>query len=771
MRFKPKKENAFGLDLWNLVDKEFSMKRTELLHKEAAFAQGNGFIGIRCSYDEPVSDNEWESMNACFLNGSFEYEDILYTYRRPGLNPRAQLMLRIPDWQFILLTVDGEEFCMPKVKIVSTERIFSIENGIVSRSVVWQTKSGKKVSINSKRFISLTRQNSCLLEYKVSINQDAEVSIKTEIDGDIKNLFSKSKYLKTDSVYAEKNTVGMELVTERSEQRVVMASSLLINSSETEVESQSQKDKVVSTFSSNLAADEELNVGKFVNISLTDTNDKNEFKKSLSRLKKDQADGFSALENEHCRFWKKFWKDADLIIEGDDAVQQGIRYCIMQLIQNSGKDGKSNIGAKGLTGYNYSGKCFWDTEIYMQPVLLNAKPELTEKLIDFRYNTLGKARELAKFSYLKGALYPWETINGEESSFIYEAATAQYHLQCAIGLSIKQYLAVTDNFNYIAEKGLEILIETSRCLFDVGAFIPARDNKFCMNCVCGPDEYSPMVDNNCYTNTMTMHHFDFSIQMLDQLEEENPSEFEKLKKKLKLESSEIENWKRARDNMHIPYSEKYGIHLQDDQFLYRDPVNLKEWMKTDEYKKHEIHPLNLFRKQLLKQADIILLMVLRSKDYSTEQKCKNYEFYEPKTINDSSLSPCAYSIVAGEIGKSEDFIPYLKYTCRMDIDNYQGTESGIHTASMGGAWLSIIQGVAGIIIQDGKLHLNPMLPPDWRKLEFKYRFNNSQINISVNPKGFELKLLQGKGFSFNFNNQTYMLNKNNPVFSTKLSQK
>ncbi len=762
MRFKPRKENTFGLDVWKLVEDEFSSDRTDILHKEAVFSQGNGFIGMRGSYDEPLSDNEWDSYNACFLNGSFEYEDVLYTFRRKGLTDKHQIMLRIPDWHMIVLRVDGEVFCLPDVTRLKTERVFDMKTGVVTRCVEWKTQQGKTVSVQTKKIICLTRKNSCAIEYSVSVDQDAEIQFSTELEGDVKNLFSKIKYLSVDSLSADKNRQQMELVTARSGQRVAMASLVQINGSAEGVESTAEGTRTLSRYSQTVQSGETITVSKYVNIVLAKKDDLDAINRASVGVEKDAADGMALLETEQDNYWAEFWKNADILIDGDDAIQQGIRFCMMQLVQNSGKDGQTNIGAKGMTGYSYAGKCFWDTEIYIQPFLLNAYPEYAKALIDFRYNTLEKAREHAKFVYLKGALFPWETINGEESSFIYEAGTAQYHLQCAIGLSIKQYSAVTGDYNYVAEKGLEILMETSRCLFDVGAFIPARGNQFCMNCVCGPDEYSPMVDNNCYTNTLTMHHFDFTLQMVKKLAESAPEKLQALREKIGLTDAELADWERAKDSMYIPYSEELGIHLQDDQFLYRDPVNLEEWMQTDEYKKHEIHPLNLFRKQLLKQADVVLLMVLRSKDYSLEQKKKNYEFYEPKTINDSSLSPCAYSIVANEIGQTEQVLPYLKYTVRLDIDNYQGSGGGLHTASMGGAWLSIVQGIAGFVVQDGKLYIDPRMSKDWKRLQFNYRFNNSHVRVVLREKIIELELLEGRGFEFQLNDKSFALNETTP---------
>ncbi len=765
MRFKPKFENEFGLAPWNLIDNSFSAERAKLLYTEAVFSQGNGFIGMRGSLDENISDDEWESYNACFLNGSYEYENILYTWRRHGLTEKSQVMLRIPDWNFIVLTVDDELFRMKDVNVLSTKRIFDIKTGIITRKVEWETKQGKKVTINSKRFISLTRKNSCVIDYNVSVNKTAKIAISTEFNGNIKNLFSKNKFLSVVNLNADKNKQNIELVTERSKQRVVMASILTVDNSDKNIQGLVKNNKTISNYSTKLEPSKSLNIQKFINIILTKKDDKDSINTAISKVAKDAKDGVSVLENEQNKYWKKFWDNADIIIDGDTGIQQGIRYCMMQLIQNSGKDGKTNIGAKGMTGYNYAGKCFWDTEIFMQPFFLNANPEFAKALIDFRYNTLDKAKEHAlNLSFKDGALFPWETINGEESSFTYEAGTAQYHLQCAIGYSIKKYFDITNDLEFLADKALEVLIETSRILFNVGAFIPARDNQFCMNCVCGPDEYSPMVDNNCYTNTMTMHHFDFTLQIIAKVAEKYPAKFAKLKSTISLKDAEFANWKKAKENMYIPYSKKYGIQLQDDQFLYRDPVNLEEWMKTDEYKKHKIHPLNLFRKQLLKQADVILLMVLRAKDYSIEQKRANYEFYEPKTINDSSLSPCSYSIVANEIGLNEQFLPYLNYTVRLDLDHYQGTGGGIHTASMGGAWLSIIQGIAGIVVQDGKIYINPKFPKEWGQLEFKYRFNNSQVNIKINSNKIEMNLLDGNGFDFEFNNKKYSISKTNKIF-------
>ncbi|MGE5557790.1 MAG: glycoside hydrolase family 65 protein [Bacillota bacterium] len=764
MRFKPRVTNLFGTDPWILIDDFFSLDN--IWHKEAVFAQGNGFIGMRGTLDEPVSDNPWKSMYACFLNGSYEYEDILYTWRRHGLAEKTQIMLRIPDWHLVDLEVDGRLFRMTEGVVNKTCRKLDFRTGTLRRKVEWTAPEGGRFLIETERFISMPRKHTACQRYKVtSLDGVAQVKLSTSLDGTVQNLFSGKPHLFIQQIRGDQESQYLELRTKRSGQTVGMAcaSRCSLGAGTTTVEGT----KTATVYRGLLPKGQTATLDKIIRIHLAEGETSRLYAEVRTGNNTDAAAGYETLLKEHEKFWAEFWRDADIEIRGDDPIQQGVRFAMFQLAQNAGRDGRTNIGAKGLTGYNYSGKTFWDTEVYMIPFFVNCRPEWARALLDFRYLTLDKARENAKLMPLSGALFPWETINGEECSFIYEAGTAQYHINCAVGYAIRRYYDATGDWGYMADKGLEILVETSRCLFDVGHFSPFRGGKFCMAEVCGPDEYSPMVDNNCYTNVMTKHNFLFTLMMLDKLKGENPSLYREFFGRLGLDEAETENWRKAADNMYVPYSEELGIHLQDDQYLYRKPVDLEQWLQSEERKAH--HPLNLFRLQISKQADVVLLMILRGLDFDREQKRRNYEFYEPRTLHDSSLSPCMYSIVAQEIGKEEHALPYLFYTVRLDLDDYGGAGDGLHAASLGGVWQGIVQGIAGVVMQDEKLEINPRLPAHWKLLRFKYRFAGSWFEIQITPGLLQLKLIAGEGFAFKLGAKQIRLHKETPVLKIKIN--
>ena len=433
-----------------------------------------------------------------------------------------------------------------------------------------------------------------------------------------------------------------------------------------------------------------------------------------------------------------------MVIKGEPSCQQGVRFGIFHLMQSCGKDGKTNIGANGLTGDWYQGHIFWDTEIYMLPFFLCNHPEIAKSLLMYRYYILDKARERARQMDDKGALYSWNSINGEECGWIFEAVTAQYHINCAVAYAIFKYVEATDDENFLADFGAEILFETSRCLANRGCFIPLKGNKFCINVICGPDEYTPVVDNNCYTNTMTKFHFNFALETAEMMKDRFPEKYEELAGKINLREEELALWRRAADNMYIPFNNELNIHPQDDSYLYRDPINLDKIPPAKMPSMGNLHPLNLWRLQASKQADVVLLMFLKSNEFPLEVKKSNYDFYEPKTIHDSSLSPSIFSIIASEIGYYDRACDYFLYSCRMDLDDLKGTtRNGIHAACMGGTWMSVIHGFGGMRIFDDVLHFDPYLPEKWTGYEFKIIFKGRLIKIAVGKDKIHYELMKG----------------------------
>jgi alpha,alpha-trehalose phosphorylase len=318
-------------------------------------------------------------------------------------------------------------------------------------------------------------------------------------------------------------------------------------------------------------------------------------------------------------------------INSDVAVTQGIRFSMFHIYQSTGKDGITNISANGLTGTGYSGHTFWDTEIFMMPMYIYTAPEIAKQLIMYRYNILPNAKKRAKEMDDVGALFSWNSINGEECGHVFEAVTAQYHINNAVFYAIKQYYEATDDIDFMVNYCAEILFEISKCLSHRGNFIPLKGNKFCINCICGPDEYNPIVDNNLYTNLMTKKMFDFTLEIKELLEKNYTEKYNELLIKTEMNDEEFARIKLASENMYLAYSNELDIYMQDDNFFYKDPIDIENIPLNKLPLLTNLHPLNLWRYQVCKQADIILLMFLQSQEFTPEMRKKVFDFYEPKT--------------------------------------------------------------------------------------------------------------------------------------------
>ena len=487
--------------------------------------------------------------------------------------------------------------------------------------------------------------------------------------------------------------------------------------------------------------------------------------KVLHGLSQDVTDGFDTLLREQRDFWKAYWENADIEIGGSTKEQAAIRFCLFHLRQSNPENNYKSIPATGETSDGYSGHVFWDTEMYMVPQFTYTEPELVRPLLIYRYNLLARARERADQMDGVGALYSWESTNGEECGVIYEASTAEYHINSDIVYAIWRYVQSTDDTEFLCDYGAEIVFETARFLADRGKFIPLRGNKFCINVVCGPDEYNCGVDNNCYTNMLTQFHFEYAVKIYEVIEAEYPGNLSKLAEKIGLSDEEPATWKRAAENMYIPWNEEHGIHAQDDSYIYRDPVDMSQVaMYTDI--RGDYHPLNLWRLQLTKQADVVLLMFILGDRFSTDVKRANYEFYEPRTNHGSSLSPSIHSIMAAEIGKRTAAYDYFRESLYMDLyDVKNNTNAGVHAASLGGTWMSIVNGIAGMRDYEDKLIFNPYLPPEWEYCRFTVNYRGRIIGITIDQQNAEYRLISGRDIVFVSGETTVELSPNRSILS------
>ena len=450
------------------------------------------------------------------------------------------------------------------------------------------------------------------------------------------------------------------------------------------------------------------------------------------------------IENKQINFLNDYWKDVDIEIKGDKCLQQAMRFNAFHLLQSTGRDGFSNVPAKGLTGEFYEGHYFWDTETYIVPFYLYNRPEMAKKLLMYRYNILEKAKINARRVKLDGALYPWRTINGYEASGFFMGSTVQYHIDADIAYAIYQYVTATDDYQFLYNAGAEILVETARMWYSLGSYIDLRDGAFCFNEVCGPDEYKPGVNNNCYNNYMAKFNLEYALQVIDMMKDDAGDMYKELKEKVELREHELVEWKKAAENIYLPYNEKLGINPQDDSFINKNPINIDDIPDEELPLVKNWHPLTIWRYQVIKQADVILLMLLLGDKFSLEQKRANYDYYEPKTTHDSSLSPAVYSIIASEIGYYDDAYDYFNQIARLDLDDYnENTYQGVHTAGMGSAWMTMVYGFAGMRNYNGILHFNPYLPDEWDSYKFSIKFKGREILVEVKEDGVHYKLSSG----------------------------
>ncbi len=465
--------------------------------------------------------------------------------------------------------------------------------------------------------------------------------------------------------------------------------------------------------------------------------------------------GWQSLFSSQSDYLGRYWQSADVEIEGDDALQQGVRFNTFHLLQSVGRDGKTNIAAKGLTGEGYSGHTFWDSEGFAVPFFLYHSPEIAKSLLEYRYFTLDGARNRARqMSHTGGALYPWRTINGDECSSYYPAGTAQYHINADIAMAIRKYYFATNDKTFISEMGAEILFETARIWTQIGWFAPSKGGKYSIPCVTGPDEYTVLVDNNAYTNYMAREHLNFAIDIWHMLENEFPNIIKGLQTSINICTDEINHWKKIADNMFLPFEPNLGIIPQDDGFLAKPDWPFAKTTKEEYPLQMHHHMLNIYRHRVCKQADTVLVEFVLSDQFTPEQKKRDFDFYEPITVHDSSLSACIYSIMANEVGYPEKAYEYFIQTARLDLDNCQeNSELGIHMANMAGTWMCVVNGFAGLRTESGNLIFQPRLPEQWHGLKFKLNWQKCVLKIDISKRHTTYSLISGKSLKFKHFNQ------------------
>jgi alpha,alpha-trehalose phosphorylase len=776
--------HVYPPDEWNLIEKQYSPHFLEMT--ETIFAIGNGYLGMRGCFEEgtPVVNN------GTYVNGFYESWPIVYGEEAYGFAKTGQTMVNATDSKIIKLYVDDEPFYLPRANLLAFDRRLNMKAGTLDREVVWETAAGKQVSIKSRRLVSFQHRHLAAISYQVTLlNGEAPVvlssemaanqSARQETDADPRKARGfAGRVLHPRVSYAKGRRVVLCHATNSSKMTLACATD---HDLQTECphtyERKCSEDSGHVVFTIDAQPGRSIQLIKYISYHTSATAPPDELCDRVERtLERAVTQGFSTLESGQQKYMDDFWRRSDVQVSGINPerakrttveIQQALRFNLFHILQASARAETTGVAAKGLTGHAYEGHYFWDTEIYLMPFLIYTSPRTAKNLLMFRYNMLDLARERAKMMRKKGAMFPWRTINGEEASAYYAAGTAQYHINADIMYALQKYVNATGDEDFLHEYGAEMLVETARLWFDLGFFSERKGGKFCINGVTGPDEYNTVVNNNTFTNLMARENLRYAAQTVETIRAQKPDIFRALAHKTGLDLSEIKDWTRAAENMFIPYDQETGIYPQDDSFLDKEAWDFKN-TPADKYPLLLFyHPLTIYRHQVIKQADIALAMFLVGHEFSAEAKKRNFQFYDPLTTGDSSLSSCIQSIVALEIGQRDLAVQYARVALLMDLADVGGNvKDGCHIASMGGTWMVMAYGFAGMRDYDGTISFRPGRRRDQSEtatVRFPITIRGQILDVDIGPENAKYSLREGDGLVIRHEDEVIQLTSESPL--------
>ena len=776
--------HVYPPDEWNLIEKQYSPHFLEMT--ETIFAIGNGYLGMRGCFEEgtPVVNN------GTYVNGFYESWPIVYGEEAYGFAKTGQTMVNATDSKIIKLYVDDEPFYLPRANLLAFDRRLNMKAGTLDREVVWETAAGKQVSIKSRRLVSFQHRHLAAISYQVTLlNGEAPVVLSSEMaanqsarqgtDADPRKARGfAGRVLHPRVSYAKGRRVVLCHATNSSKMTLACATD---HDLQTECphtyERKCSEDSGHVVFTIDAQPGRSIQLIKYISYHTSATAPPDELCDRVERtLERAVTQGFSTLESGQQKYMDDFWRRSDVQVSGINPerakrttveIQQALRFNLFHILQASARAETTGVAAKGLTGHAYEGHYFWDTEIYLMPLLIYTSPRTAKNLLMFRYNMLDLARERAKMMRKKGAMFPWRTINGEEASAYYAAGTAQYHINADIMYALQKYVNATGDEDFLHEYGAEMLVETARLWFDLGFFSERKGGKFCINGVTGPDEYNTVVNNNTFTNLMARENLRYAAQTVETIRAQKPDIFRALAHKTGLDLSEIKDWTRAAENMFIPYDQETGIYPQDDSFLDKEAWDFKN-TPADKYPLLLFyHPLTIYRRQVIKQADIALAMFLVGHEFSAEAKKRNFQFYDPLTTGDSSLSSCIQSIVALEIGQLDLAVQYARVALLMDLADVGGNvKDGCHIASMGGTWMVMAYGFAGMRDYDGTISFRPGRRRDQSEtatVRFPITIRGQILDVDIGPENAKYSLREGDGLVIRHEDEVIQLTSESPL--------
>ncbi|MEP2279497.1 glycoside hydrolase family 65 protein [Maribacter sp.] len=735
-------------DNWSIIEEGFDSENVK--SSESIFSIGNGAMGQRANFEETYTG---ETFQGSYIAGVYYPDKTRVGWWKNGYPEYFAKVLNAPNWIGIKIYLNDEEFDIATCKKISNfRRELNMEEGVYTRSFQAVSSNNVEIDVIVKRFLSLDIDEVGAISYTVNVlKADAKVVFEPYLDSGITNEDSNwdDKFWNTTNVTAADNRAFIEAHTMKTDFKTCtfMQASLEYNGNEVVGVPSEKTDNFVSLkFEQNVKANSSVTLTKFGGYVVSRNHPNEELiQVANNSLNKVSALGFDGLMQKQIEAWAAIWDMSDIVIEGDIKAQQGIRFNIFQLNQTYlGTDSRLNIGPKGFTGEKYGGSTYWDTEAYCIPFYMATKDDkVARKLLKYRYNHLEKAIENAKkLGFSNGAaLYPMVTMNGEECHNEWEITFEEIHRNGAIAFAIHNYFRYTGDYSYIPEMGLEVLIAISR-FWHQRVNLSKDKNKYVMLGVTGPNEYENNVNNNWYTNYLAKWCINYTLTQLDKVKNGYPDDYDRIIGKTKLTDRECEKWKKVASKMYFPYSKEHGVFLQQDGFLDKDLVRVDELPKSDRPINQKWSWDRILRSPYIKQADVLQGFYFFEEDFSTEDLEKHFDFYEPFTVHESSLSPCVHSIQAAKLGRMEQAYNFYLRTSRLDLDDYnKEVEEGLHITSMAGTWMSIVEGFGGMRVINDKLSFNPQIPNQWNAYSFKVNFRNRIIKVNVTAKNTTFQLM------------------------------
>ncbi|AYN69203.1 glycoside hydrolase family 65 protein [Euzebyella marina] len=741
-------QNYIKPDSWSIIEEGFDKDLVK--SSESIFSLGNGAMGQRANFEETYTG---ETFQGSYIAGVYYPDKTRVGWWKNGYPEYFAKVLNAPNWIGVGIKVNGEVFDLNTCKNVSDfKRELNMKEGLYKRSFKAVLPNDAHIKVDVLRFLSLNIDEVGAIEYTVTaLGTDLEIEMEPYIDSGITNEDSNwdDKFWETTSVKSENHQAFIEAHTMKTNFKTCtfMQASFFVDGETVELEPSIDKGelRVGHSYSQVLKEGQTIALHKFGGY-IVDRNHpgKDLVKVAQETLSKASELGFDELLKKQKQSWADIWEMSDIAIEGDVKAQQGIRFNIFQLNQTYlGRDSRLNIGPKGFTGEKYGGSTYWDTEAYCIPFYMATKNQkVARNLLKYRYNHLEKAIENAqKLGFSNGAaLYPMVTMNGEECHNEWEITFEEIHRNGAIAFAIYNYYRFTGDYSYIPEMGLEVLIGIARFWYQRANFSKQK-NKYVILGVTGPNEYENNVNNNWYTNYLAQWCIDFAVAQLEKVQDSFKDDYKRVVGKTQLTDGEVSQWKKVAKNMYFPYSEENGVFLQQDGFLDKQLITVSELPSAQRPINQKWSWDRILRSPYIKQADVLQGFYFFEDHFSVEELQKHFDFYEPFTVHESSLSPCVHSIQAAKLDRMEQAYKFYLRTSRLDLDDYnKEVEEGLHITSMAGTWMSIVEGFGGMRVKNDQLSFEPKIPEQWSSYSFKVNFRNNIIKVSVRKQGAEFEL-------------------------------